>query len=529
MFAMARLKHTVLVVDDDADVVASLRDFLEPDFRVLGAGRASEALDLLARNTVHVVMSDNQMPEMNGVDFLERVREQYPEAVRLVATGSADPRIAIEAINRGHVFHYFVKPWKADELLLVIRKAVEGYELFAERRRLVGELREKQSELAAANRAKDDFLARLSHELRSPLTPIVGWVKLVRSGRLDAKTVAKALGTIEQSAKALQRMIEDLLDVSRVTAGKLRLDLRLIDLGAVLGAAVESLRFAAEAKRLTVEFSIDPATPRVAGDADRLQQVFWNLLSNAIKFTAAGGRVAVRAERAGFGARVAVRDNGRGIRREFLPYVFDDFRQQEAPAPGAKSGLGLGLAIVRHLVELHGATVRADSAGEGEGACFTVEFPAPVPRVAAVPAAPPEAAEEPSIDAPMGQILSGLRILTVEDDDATREFLATVLVQSGAETTTAGSVREALAALGTGPFDLLISDIAMPGEDGYTLIGKVRLRETSGGGRMPALALTGQARAEDRVRLLRAGFQAHLPKPIDPRELALVAASLVGR
>jgi PAS domain S-box-containing protein len=382
-------------------------------------------------------------------------------------------------------------------------------------------------EAQEANRLKDEFLATLSHELRTPLNAIVGWAKLLRLGQLDAATSARAVETIDRNAKAQTQLIEDILDVSRIVAGKLRLSLRATDLAPIVEAALDAVRPAAEAKEIRVEAVLDRSVGLVAADADRLQQVIWNLLSNAIKFTSRGGRVQVRLERVGSHLEVAVADTGIGIKPQFLPYVFERFRQADSSSTRPHGGLGLGLGIVKHLVELHGGTVEADSEGEGRGATFRVKLP-----ISAVSLVGREVAVRSSRDdnaAPSGARLQGLKVLVVDDEPDAREILVTVITGLGAVPTAVKTAEEALSHLAQQLPDVLLSDIEMPGIDGYELIRRVRKLPPSQGGLIPAAALTAYARSEDRLAALGAGFQIHMAKPVQPAELAAVLASLARR
>ncbi|HEY0174346.1 MAG TPA: ATP-binding protein, partial [Pyrinomonadaceae bacterium] len=381
-----------------------------------------------------------------------------------------------------------------------------------------------------ASRLKDEFLATVSHELRTPLTAILGWAHMLRTGRLGADSAAGAFETIERNARAQSQLIDDLLDVSRAITGKLRIDVRPVDPNSFIEAAVEAVRPAAEAKGVRVQKVVDTGLVTVSGDPVRLQQVVWNLLSNAIKFTPRGGRVQVRMERVNSHVEIAVSDTGAGIVPDFLPHVFDRFRQADQKTTRRHGGLGLGLAIVRHLVELHGGSVRAESAGEGQGSTFTVLLP-----VAPVYASDPSegrvhpAARDtlPPFECP--DRLDGLRVLVVDDEPDTRDMLKAGLEHCGANVTTVGSAAEAFALIEREPPHVLISDIGMPEEDGYDLIRKVRKLPAERGGRVPAIALTAYARAEDRMHALRAGYQMHVPKPVELVELAAVTASLARR
>jgi signal transduction histidine kinase/CheY-like chemotaxis protein len=383
-------------------------------------------------------------------------------------------------------------------------------------------------EAQLANRLKDEFLATLSHELRTPLNAIVGWTTLLRSGQLDADAAARALETIDRNVRAQTRLIEDILDVSRIVTGKLKLHVQELALAPVVDAAIESIRPAAEAKGIRVQRVLD-GTGVVMGDPARLQQVVWNLLANSVKFTPRGGRVHVRVWNVRSQVEVVVEDTGVGIAPAFLPHVFERFRQGDSSSTRPHGGLGLGLAIVRHLVELHGGTVEASSEGEGRGARFTVRLPTVAVAARSEPASTPVAREEGLSPLPSELRLDGLRVLVVDDESDTRELLATVLTQLGAVVVTASSGEEALALLARERPDVLLSDIEMPGSDGYTLIRRVRSLPAEQGGRVPAAALTAYARAEDRLSALLAGFQVHMAKPVQPAELAAVLVRLSGR
>jgi len=384
-------------------------------------------------------------------------------------------------------------------------------------------LRDEQAARAAAEtllRAKDEFLATLSHELRTPLNALVGWTWWLKRGDLDPERHQKALDTIDRNAKAVAQLIEDLLDVSRIITGKVRLSIRPLDLAAVIDAAAAAVQPAATAKHIELAVAVAPVGP-LYGDPDRLQQVVWNLLSNAIKFTPDKGAVHVHVDRREDAARIVVRDSGQGIGADVLPHVFDRFTQGLA---GRKNGgLGLGLAIARHIVELHGGRIEAASDGEGQGAAFTVWLPI-------AGAEPSAAALERPPALPEGFArLDGLRVLVVDDDASAREWSALTLGHFGAQVTTVASAREAMDALASEKPDVLVSDLRLGhGEDdGYALIRGVRARE--GARRLPAIALTAYPRVEDRARALEAGYSVHVPKPVEPAELVAVIATLAGR
>jgi PAS domain S-box-containing protein len=396
---------------------------------------------------------------------------------------------------------------------------------FYERKRAEEEVRAAYEEARAANRAKDEFLATLSHELRTPLSAIVGWTHMLRTGQLDGATATRAIETIDRNARVQTQLISDILDVSRIVSGKLHLDVRPLELAATIAAALDTVRPSADAKGVTLVSTLEPTAMPVSADPDRLQQVVWNLLANAIKFTPRGGRVELRLRRADTHAEIVVEDTGPGIPRAFLAHVFERFRQADGSSTRAHGGLGLGLAIVRHLVEAHGGTVRAANAAEGTGSVFTVRLPImghEPPMVATPPEAPLETLARSSD-------LEGLRILVVDDDLDTREMVSAILRGQGAQVELAGSAADALAALRNARPHILVSDVEMPGQDGYELIRRVRQLPADAGGKVPAAALTAYARPEDRMRALMAGFQIHVPKPVQPAELVAVVASLAGR
>jgi two-component system CheB/CheR fusion protein len=379
-----------------------------------------------------------------------------------------------------------------------------------------------------ANRAKDVFLAMLSHELRTPLSAILGWAQLLRSEKLDPVKALEAADAIEASGRAQAALINDLLDVSRIVAGKMELDTRPLDLASVVNAALQAAKANAKAKQLCLEQSIAPRLPPILGDPIRLQQVTSNLLTNAIKFTQAGGRIDVLLRPVGSWVELIVRDTGVGISADFLPHVFDRFKQEQTTASRRGGGLGLGMAIVRNLVELHGGTVRVESAGQGHGTTFIVRLP-----VAAI--LPPPADQSPlrttSEEQPPSEShdLTGLRIHLVDDDAMGRRMIATLLRSKGATVAESGTAADALKRIDATPPDVLISDIGMPGEDGYSLIREVRRLDAARGHSTPAVALTAYADPQDRRMALAAGFTTHVPKPLDPNEFVEVIAHLAGR
>jgi PAS domain S-box-containing protein len=406
----------------------------------------------------------------------------------------------------------------------ILRLLAEYASIAIHNMRLLAHEHQMRAEAEGASRMKDEFLATISHELRSPLQPLLNWAYLLRSPNLDPASAERALDAIERSTKTLGQLIEDLLDVSRIVTGKLRLQARPVRLAGVIRSAIEAVEAAALAKAVVLEARIDPDLPVVLGDPDRLQQVLWNLLSNGIKFTPRGGRVTVTVTGREGEMVMAVADTGAGIKPEFLPHVFERFRQAESSTNRAYGGLGLGLAIVRHLVELHGGSVSVASEGEGRGATFTVRLPV----AAAVPLPAERAPAAVTTDAPAGRSLTGLRILVVDDEADAREVMRFMLERGGARVRTADSAAVALDAIREERPDLLISDIGMPVEDGYVMVRRLRAMEDGARRRLPAIALTAYASEDDSRRARAAGFDAHLSKPVDPARLIDIAVGLAG-
>jgi signal transduction histidine kinase len=583
---MAPQPLCILIVDDSPEDREHYRRMLSQDpehqYQFLEAETGEEGLEsVLAESPApDCLLLDYRLPDVDGLEFLTRLREHRRVPV-IVLTGQGNEAVAVEAMKGGAQDYLLKGAVTRQALQSAVRNAVEKVSLQREVEERTAELaranealqkmysdletlvRQRTAELSRANedlkkeiavrhwaeeerarlllreqelrrqaedanRMKDEFLATLSHELRTPLNAMLGWAQVLRLGKLDSEAAARALETIERNARAQAQLIADLLDVSRIITGKLRLDLQPVELPRIIEATLESVRPGADAKGVHLDISLDRLTSPVLGDSDRLQQVVWNLLSNAIKFTPAGGKVMVHLRETAGSAEIRVADTGAGIRQDFLPYVFDRFRQAESTITRSHGGLGLGLSIVRHLVELHGGSVAVHSEGEGKGAAFTVRLP--------VRQATSESAE--SLDETLDTkvrvwstkgLLAGVRVLVVEDEDDTRDLLAISLEQCGAEVTAVSSAADALASLDQRPPDVLVSDLAMPDEDGFSMIRKIRAREPGKGGNVPAAALTAYARTEDRVRALAAGFQRHLPKPIDPSDLIAAVASLAGR
>lgn len=581
---MAQAPLRILIVDDSPEDREHYRRMLsqdpEHDYRFLEAEMGEDGLEMALAEDPDCLLLDYRLPDLDGLEFLTRLREHRRVPV-IVLTGQGNEAVAVEAMKGGAQDYLLKGAVTRQALQSAVRNAVEKVGLQREvdertaelaranealqkmfneqeslvhqrtaelsraneelkkeiavrqwaeeeRARLLVREQELRRQAEDANRMKDEFLATLSHELRTPLNAMLGWAQVLRLGKLDGPAAARALETIERNARAQAQLIADLLDVSRIITGKLRLDVQPVELRRIIEAALDGVRPGADAKGIVLDVSLDPLTSPVIGDADRLQQVVWNLLSNAIKFTSAGGSVQVRLQQRGDSAEVRVADTGLGIRPDFLPYVFDRFRQAESTITRSHGGLGLGLSIVRHLVELHGGGVSVDSEGEGKGAAFTVRLP--VRQVVSDEAAALDETQTSLMRVWDSQgLLAGVRVLVVEDEDDTRELLVTALEQCGAEVVSAATAAAALEHLDRRPPDVLVSDLAMPDEDGYSLIRKIRARESERGGTVPAAALTAYARTEDRVRALASGFQRHLPKPIDPSDLIAAVATLAGR
>jgi PAS domain S-box-containing protein len=396
---------------------------------------------------------------------------------------------------------------------------------------LLASERAARAEAERASHLKDEFLATLSHEIRTPLNAILGWAQILRAQATSAADVAEGVEIIERNARVQTQIIDDLLDMSRIVSGKVRLDVQRLDVGAVVRAAIETVRPAADAKGVRLQAVLDPLAGPVSGDPNRLQQVFWNLLTNAVKFTPRGGRVQVLLERVNSHLEVTVIDTGEGISPEFLPHVFDRFRQADGGTARRHGGLGLGLSIVKQLVELHGGTVRVKSAGVGSGATFTVSLPLTVIHPE------PESNVErrhPAFGSGSAMVekcaeIEGVRVLVVDDEPDARTLVRRLLEDCKAVVRTAASAEEAMGLLAAEPPDVLISDVGMPGEDGYALMKRVRALGAGRGGDVPAIALTAYARAEDRMKAMLAGFEQHVVKPVEPVELITLVAILAAR
>ena len=528
-----RCAYAEVEADEDHFVIPG--DYTKGDIHSI-VGRYSMA-DFGA--TVLRLMRENQPYVVHDVDTDPQVTKDDLAAYRMTAI-QAVICVPLHKNNRFSacmaVHQKTPRKWLPEEVELVSFVANRFWESI-ERARTVKILHESfareqtaRHQAEEANRLKDEFLAMLSHELRTPLNAILGWSQMLQTNNPGESQRKKALATIERNARSQSQLIDDLLDVSRIITGKLRLDVRAVDLPGVIVAAVDSVRPAAEAKNIRLQILLDPQAGPISGDPDRLQQVVWNLLSNAVKFTPKAGRVQVRLERVNSHIEISVSDTGKGIEPDFLPFVFDRFRQSDGSMTRRHGGLGLGLAIVRQLVELHGGMVSVSSAGEEQGSTFTVSLPLlPVRREpeSAVPRVHPKAENGSFQDCPPE--LNDLRVLLVDDEADSRDLLSLVLDSCGANVTTVSSAAEALQAINGEKFDALISDIGMPEEDGFSLIGKIRQLADEQGGNIPAIALTAYARAEDRVQALRSGFQMHIAKPVEATELVVAVANLAGR
>ena len=530
----------LLVVDDEENIVLTISEVLRLEgYEVDVASSGSGAVGLLERGPEYdLVLTDLHMDEGDGLSLLQEVRARAPLTIVVVLTGFAAVESAIAALRHG-AYDYLTKPCIIAELIHTVGRGIEHRRLLlSEREARTGleelnrelerrveertaELSRVNRELVEANRMKDIFLATLSHELRTPLTPVLGWVNLLRSGAAsDPPMLTQGLDAIERNARLQARLVDDLLDISRIVSGKLSIEWEPVDLCAVVGLATEPVRADASSRDITLAVELPPCPLVVQGAPLRLQQVVWNLLSNAVKFTPRGGRVGVRVWRESGEARVEVSDSGIGIPPEFLPHVFDRFRQADGSTTRQYGGLGLGLAIVRALAELHGGWVVADSGGEGRGSRFTFGVPCAVAgeqeeEAQAIHESEPEAGEQ-----------EGVPVLVVDDSAETLELLEIIFTHKGYEVFGAGSAAEAVSAARERRPGLIISDISMPGTDGYALLAE--LRRMPGLEAVPAIALTGHAMDEDRERALAAGFNVHIPKPVDPDELLRVVRRLTA-
>lgn len=528
----------LLIVDDDLALLQALPEALR--LRMEGAivdtcASAQEALECIARVDYDAIITDIKMPGMDGLSLLTEIQLRRPQTPTILITGHGEHDLAVQAL-RGGAYDFIQKPIERDYFVAALKRAVHVRQLSRQvdeqqsaLERHAAELElivaDRTKELREANRIKDEFMVLVSHELRTPLNSILGWAQLMCSGKLKEDAMTRALQTIVRSTKALNQIIDDLLDVSRIITGKLRLVSIPVEIMKVVQAAVEVVRPAADAKSIGLHLSLDPSAGTVSGDPQRLQQVIWNLLSNAIKFTPVHGNIEVTLKRVESNARLMITDSGEGIGEEFLPYVFDRFRQADNTSTRAHGGLGVGLSIVRNLVEMHGGSVSAASQGKGKGACFTVSLPL-------VGASLRPDAEVPYISHTQetDRELAGLRIMVVDDEPDSLDLVAAMLEQRGAKVVARSGSADALEVLKRASEDLipdlLITDIRMPEEDGFDLITQVRALGAQQGGAIPAVALTAYAGTEIRTRILAAGFQRHIAKPVEPATLTAIVASL---
>jgi signal transduction histidine kinase len=518
----------ILVVDDHEPArYARSRILRRAGFEVLETDRGSDALQLIGAHKPRLVILDINLPDIDGWEVCRRIKADPATASTVVLQVSAT-YVREEDLARaleGGADAALVEPVDPTVLIATV-KALLRARLAEDALRVALDREQAARTVAeAANRAKDEFLAVLSHELRSPLNAIVTWVTLLRSRSGDAGLVARGLEAIERSARLQASLVAELLDVSRIVSGKMELDVGAVDLTGVIGAALNVVRPEARARSIRISAWVDPKLRPIRGDGGRLQQVIGNLLTNSIKFTPEGGRIEIRAEHSGPWAEIRVSDNGRGIEKELLPHVFERFRQGDSSTTRAQMGLGLGLAIVRHLVEMHGGSVRADSPGIGQGSTFTVRLPLSPPGSLTAPEQAPVEESEPN-RAPR---LDDLRILVVDDERDSRDAVLEILSGAGATVSAASSARAAVEILERDAIDVLVSDLAMPVQDGFSLIQEIRGARSQSRRQLRALALTAFATAEHRRRALAAGYDAFLAKPIEAAALVAAVAHLASR
>jgi signal transduction histidine kinase len=521
----------ILIVDDLPEKLLVYSSLLaEIDAEIVQARSGTEALKRVLEGTFAVILLDVNMPDIDGLETATLIRghRNGRQTPIIFITAYADEVQTARGYALGAV-DYIQSPVVAPALHSKVQVFVDLFNAHAalalSNQELENRVKERTAELEQLSRLKDEFLATMSHELRTPLNAIFGWVTLLRTRRLDEPTQERALETIERNARAQKRLIEDLLDVSRIVTGKVALEILPVNPQRVVQAALETMQPAAQTKGITVVPLLDTGVATVRGDFARLQQIVCNLLSNAIKFTPSGGRVEVKLAHRNGEAEISVSDSGQGIKPEFLPLVFDRFRQEDGSISRRHGGLGLGLAIVRHLVELHAGSVEAISEGEGKGSRFVVRLPTPL---GLAKSGAGEATSAPPVGV-SSTMLAGIRLLVVDDEPGARELIANVLQGYGAEVSLADSGQAALTKIFEQRPHVLVADLGMPGMDGYGLIEQVRALDPDFGGQTPAIAVTGYASPVDRLRALQAGYQNHVAKPVEPHELAIVIASLTGR
>ena len=519
------IDRRVLIIncDDTAETrYTKTRVLRRAGYEVVECGTGGEALQKIRELMPQLVLLDVQLPDMNGLEVCRRIKEDAVTGTIPVIQISATyvtKEHAQDALKYGADI-YLTEPLEPRELETVVSVLLRLGHTEAGLREALARERAARAQAEEATQLKDEFLANLSHELRTPMNIIIGWSHLLRTGPLDDAQKQRATEAIERAARSQAQLIEDLLDVSRIVTGKFRLVMQDMDVGRVLQLASESLRLVAQSKQITLNVVRDDSDARISGDPDRLQQVFWNLLSNAVKFTPAGGRVEVHLKPAVNDVTITVTDTGIGIDPEFLPFVFERFRQADSTSTRQHSGMGLGLAIVRHVVELHGGSVRADSEGEGKGSIFTVTLP----RITQDPALRQKG--ESAAKLPSGGSLPSVRVLLVEDDPDAREVTAAGLTKVGFEVHAVSGAVRALELLDVWVPDVIVSDIGMPGMDGYEFVKLLRARPAERGGKVAALALTAFAGLSDAARAHASGYDEHLSKPITPDALAQTIVAL---
>jgi signal transduction histidine kinase len=515
--------NILLVDDDEVDRLAVARALRSAGVEATleEADSVSAAATALHERAFDCVLADYQLSPGDGLDVLERVRQAGLQTPVVILTGHGSEQTAVELMKAGATDYLPKSKLSGERLAQSLRYATERRKLEQERDQLQVREREAREEAERANAMKDHFLAMLSHELRQPLNAILGWATMIREAGVDRERVQRGLAVIERNAQVQVQLINDLLDVSRIVAGKMELQFGPVDPVKVCRAAIDALRTQLNEKQIALDERLDETGP-IHADAARLQQIVWNLLSNAIKFSPVGGVLELAVHRLDATLEIVVADQGCGIDKEFLPHVFDRFSQGKPKNAPPQSGLGLGLSIVRHLVEAHCGTVRAESDGANQGARFTVQLPVDSVRR---PVQPPSVHVR---SAPV-QRIDGVKVVFVDDNADARELVEMMLTERGAEVVACASKDAALAALERDRPHVLISDIEMPDGDGYDLIRALRLRDEDPIAPIPAIAVTGMTRVEDRIRILTAGFEAHVPKPIDPSELVTTIAVVTRR
>ena len=520
------IDRRILVVncDDTPETrYTKTRVLRQAGYEVVECATGMDALQKVRELMPQLVLLDVQLPDMSGLDVCRRIKEDAVTGtipvIRISATFVTKEHQR-EALKYGADI-YLTEPLEPRELETVASVLLRLAHTEAGLREALARERAARAQAEEATQLKDEFLANLSHELRTPMNIIIGWSHLLRTGPLDDAQKQRATEAIERAARSQAQLIEDLLDVSRIVTGKFRLVMQDMDVGRVVQIASESLRLLVQAKQITLNVVRDDQDARINGDPDRLQQVFWNLLSNAVKFTPAGGRVEVHLKPSANDVTITVTDSGIGIAADFLPFVFERFRQADSTSTRQHSGMGLGLAIVRHVVELHGGSVRADSAGEDRGSTFTVTLP----RLAHGQTAFKQRGEVPALFASGGELPS-VRVLLVEDDPDAREVTAAGLTKVGFEVHAVSGAVKALELLDVWVPDVIVSDIGMPDMDGYEFVKLLRARPAERGGKVAALALTAFAGLGDAARATASGYNEHLSKPISPDALAQAIAAL---